>query len=120
MFMIDMKFISKLFSILFNQSSSFSGPHLHKTIFQIYTHFYIKKEILTISKKKKHGLQDTHFSTDCSIFVMSIFTKIIFLKNVPIYFLILFEVFWYNKNHKYGAPGLGKSRNHEKSRFCLK
>ena len=49
-----------------------------------------------------------------------IFTKIIFSQDVPIYFLIFFEVFWYNKSHKYGAPGLGKSRNHEKSRiWCL-
>ena len=38
-------------------------------------------------------------------------------QDVPIYFLIFFEVFWYNKNHKYGVPGLGKSRNHENVKF---
>ena len=43
--------------------------------------------------------------------------KIIFFKDVPIYFLILFEVFWYDKSYKYGAPGLGKSRNHENVKF---
>ena len=26
-------------------------------------------------------------------------------QDVPIYFLILFEVFWYNKSHKYGVHG---------------
>ena len=31
--------------------------------------------------------------------------KMIFLKDVPIYCLILFEVFWHNKNHKYGVHG---------------
>ena len=34
-------------------------------------------------------------------------------QDVPIYFLIFVEVCWYNKNHKYGAPAVGKSRNHE-------
>ena len=38
-------------------------------------------------------------------------------KDVPIHFVIFFEVFWYNKNHKYGAPGVGKSRNHGTSRI---
>ena len=38
-------------------------------------------------------------------------------KDVPIYFLIFFEVFGHNKSHKYGASGLGKSRNHAKSRI---
>ena len=31
--------------------------------------------------------------------------KIILLKDVPIYFLIFFEVFWYKKRHKYGVHG---------------
>ena len=38
-------------------------------------------------------------------------------QDVPIYFLICFEVLWYNKNHKYGAPGHDKSRNHGIWRF---
>jgi hypothetical protein len=45
------------------------------------------------------------------------YEKIICFKDVSIYFLIFVEVFWYNKSHTYGAPGLGKSRNHEKSRI---
>ena len=31
--------------------------------------------------------------------------KIIFFQDVPIYFLIFFEVFWYKKSHKYGVHG---------------
>ena len=45
------------------------------------------------------------------------YEKILCFNDVPIYFLILFEVFLYNQSHKYGAPGLGKSRNHEIWRF---
>ena len=45
------------------------------------------------------------------------YEKIICVKDVPIYFLIFVEAFWYNKSHKYGAPGLGKSRNHENVKF---
>ena len=32
-------------------------------------------------------------------------------------FLDFFEVFWYDKMKKYGAPGVGKSRNHENQDF---
>ena len=38
-------------------------------------------------------------------------------QDVPRLFRDFLEVFWYNKMNKYGAPGLGKSRNHEKSRI---
>ena len=31
--------------------------------------------------------------------------KIICFKDVPIYFLICFEVFWYKDSHKYGVHG---------------
>ena len=31
--------------------------------------------------------------------------KIIFFQDVPIYFLIFFEVFWYKKDHKYKVYG---------------
>ena len=65
--------------------------------------------------QKKTWYPGHTFSRNRRRFLCPIFTKIIFFQDVPIYFLIFFEVFWYNKNYKYGAPGLGKSRNHEKS-----
>ena len=34
-----------------------------------------------------------------------IYAKIILFQEVPIYFLIFFEVFWYEKNYKYGVHG---------------
>ena len=45
--------------------------------------------------------------SNIDIFLKSIYAKIICFEDVPICFLIFSEVFWYNKSHKYGAPGLG-------------
>ena len=45
MFLIDMKFISKLLEMLFMDNLSFPDPHLHQNIF--------KNDILEISIKKK-------------------------------------------------------------------
>ena len=38
-----------------------------------------------------------------SKFLGLIFPKIIFFQDVPIYFLIFFKVFWYNKGDIYGS-----------------
>ena len=67
------------------------------------------------SYKKKHGIQE--ISPSIFDFVESHIYKNNIFQNVSIYFLICFELLWYNKMNKYGALGPHKSRNHEKSRF---
>ena len=55
-----------------------------------------------ISKVQKVGY--THV-LKFSDFLILRFPYIIFFHDVPIYFLIFFEVIWYNKDHKYGVYG---------------
>ena len=40
-----------------------------------------------------------------TIFLKSIYVKIMFFEDAPMYFLIFLKVFWYNKSHKYGVKG---------------
>ena len=68
---------------------------------------------------KVSEFQNVGCTHDSNFFVFCIlrYVKIIFPQDVPIYFLIVFEVFCYTKNNKYGLPELRTSINHEKSRF---
>ena len=80
---------------------------------------YIRVYIPKIIFEKHDGLASEDFQKKSKMLIL-IYVKI-FFQDDPIYFLIFIEVSWYNKRHKYGAPGPQKSRNHGKSRFrCLK
>ena len=104
-------FIKPIF-IIFRSSAS-------QNYFKNRYSFFVKNEILIVSKQKTWYPWHT-FLQNISIFLSLIFTNIIFpgcshiLSNI-------FEVFWYNKMSKYGAPRVRISTNHEHVKFlCLK
>ena len=83
-----MKFKSKLGCCLIMENVSFSIPHLRKIYLQNIYQKYIQK----INSKQNVGLP-FEISKFSKILIV-IFPKIIFFQDVPIYFLIFFEVSW--------------------------
>ena len=88
MFLIDMKFISKLLYILLMENKLFSNPHLRKNIFgEIFWKskmIYQKKGGFAFQKLRK-----------VSKFQILRYQKIIFFKDESMIFLVCFEVFWW-------------------------
>ena len=105
-FLIDMKFISKSVCWLVMENVAFSVSHLRKIIFRIYI---FKNYIQKINSPKHAGLPFENFRF--FEFSILIYAKIICFQDVPINFLIFFEVFWYKKNYKYGVNGPRNDRS---------
>ena len=94
-FLIDMKFISKLSQMVFMESLSF--PIL----------IFVKHNIKMIySQKKRIHTWSINIQT-YSEFLMSVFTKVIFVQEVLIISLGLVEAFWYQKWINTGFQGSG-------------
>ena len=113
MFLIDMKFISKLFSILLMENLSFSDPHLHNIILRICTQKITKTSeqisktwylghtnFRKISKHVESQIDINNISQDDSIFVLH------FLKLFGNNWEVSGSRFWQN---------FRSSRNHPKS-----
>ena len=80
-FLIDVKFISKLCSILLMENLSLSDPHLYKNISRIrYSEFIDNKKYST--SQKEHGTMACN-SSNISENMFPIFTKIIFPRMFP-------------------------------------
>ena len=111
MFLIDMKFISKLLQILSGKLNIFRSSSSWNKIKMIYS-------------KIKRKTNEKHMVCKPS--------RIFEISDVQIYknnispggshvFLYFLKHFWYNKMSKCGLPGLRESRNHQNVKFwCLK
>ena len=81
MFLIDMKFISKLLWILLNQSLSFSGPHLRLfKISKFHSFKFSNFQDFKMAKVQKVGCTNV---LNFSEFVILRFPKIIFSRMFP-------------------------------------
>ena len=107
-FLRDMNFISKLFSILFNQPSSVFDPHLHKKIlWQFGTHNF--------KQTKMHGTLDIHFFDffkfcESHIYKDNMFQDVLYF----LYFLKYLCDNWEAHGSRFG-PNFRSFPNHQKS-----
>ena len=78
----------------------FQSSSPQKYFEDIYSKNIYKIYIQKINSKKKRV-----YLSIFSKFLIVRYGKIIFFQDVPTYFLIFFEVFWYKKDHKYKVDG---------------